>query len=418
MKKIRTLAVSAIALSLMSQGVFAQDITLKEAEKLTLETDPLSRNFNSSALAQEELAISAGQLPDPQISLGAMNLPADTFNTDQEAMTQFQVGITQQIPNFGVLDAKSEIATALSRVDKANKEARKLLSLKAVRLSWLEAIYWKKALLILEDYKGLVEDDIRSVKAIYSSGRFSAQSVIAAELSSSLLDDRSLDAIKKLDIAKANLSKWVGVNAATLSLPDNLPVFAKPLEEGAFLQVVKAHPSLKVFYEKEEVSNKKVKLAEADYGPKFGVGASYGYRRDTPMGDTRADLVSLKLSMSVPLFTGQRQDRNLSARKHQAAAARLRGDEQLRELIRQYNIEIATYEKTQKRLLNYDEQVLKRAKDNVSAAMTAYQYDASDFDNLVRAHVSELEAQLNRLRLEIDKSKSLVRLQYLQGETL
>jgi len=418
MNKIRALAVSALALSLMSSGAFAQELTLSEAEKLTLETDPLSRKFQSSALAQEDLAVSAGQLPDPKISLGALNLPTDTFNTDQEAMTQFQVGITQQIPNFDVLDAKTEIATALSRVDSANEEARKLLSLKAVRLSWLDAIYWKKALLILEDYKDLVEDDIRSVQAIYSSGRISAQRVIAAELASSLLDDRSLGAIKNLDIAKANLSKWTGENSAARTLSDNTPVFAKPFKEDDFLRAVKDHPTLKVFNEKEAVSERKVKLAEADYGPKFGVGASYGYRQDTPMGETRSDLVSLKFSMSLPFFTGPRQDRKLSARKHQAAAARLRAEEQLRELTRQYHIETAAYERTQQRLLNFDEQVLKRAKDNVSAAITAYQYEASDFDALVRARVSELEAQLKRLRLEIDSSKSLVRLQYLQGETL
>jgi len=418
MLKFRTLSVSALALTLFTSGVYAQDLSLTEAEKLTLTADPLSRQFQSKALAQEDLAIAQGQLPDPMISLGALNLPTDTFNTDQEAMTQFQVGITQQIPNFETLDAKSEIAVALSRVDKANEEARKLLSLKAVRLSYLEALYWKKALLILEDYKDLVEDDIRSVQASYSSGRISAQRVIAAELASSLLDDRSLNAIKKLDIAKANLSKWTGENAEARTLPDDLPVISKPLSEADFLNALKKHPTLKVFNEQEEASNNRVKLAEADFGPKFGVGASYGYRQDTPMGDTRADLVSIKLSMSVPLFTEKRQDRKLSARKHQAAAARLKADEQLRELTRQYQIETAAYERTQQRLLNFDEQVLKRAKDNVSAAITAYQYEASDFDELVRARVAELEARLKYVRLEIDSSKSLVRLQYLQGETL
>ena len=418
MLKFRTLSVSALALTFFTSGVYAQDLSLTEAEKLTLVADPLSRQFQSKSLAQEDLAIAQGQLPDPMISLGALNLPTDTFNTDQEAMTQFQVGITQQIPNFDTLDAKSEIAVALSRVDKANEEARKLLSLKAVRLSYLEALYWKKALLILEDYKDLVEDDIRSVQASYSSGRISAQRVIAAELASSLLDDRSLDAIKKLDIAKANLSKWTGENAEARTLPDDLPVISKPLSEADFLNVLKKHPTLKVFNEQEEASNKRVKLAEADFGPKFGVGASYGYRQDTPMGDTRADLVSFKFSMSVPLFTEKRQDRKLSARKHQAAAARLRADEQLRELTQEYRSEIANYNRTKERLDNFESQILKRAQDNVSAAITAYQYEASDFDELVRARVAELEARLKHLRLQVDSSKSLARLQYLQGETL
>lgn len=418
MRKIHTLIITAMALTVVSTGAYAQEITLQEAENLSLKSDPLAQQFQNRALAQEEMAIAEGQLPDPQLSLGALNLPTDTFNTDQEAMTQLQIGVFQQIPNFGILDAKTGIATALSRVDRANEEARKLMTLQAVRLSWLDALYWKKSLLILEDYKQLVDDDIRSVQAIYSSGRISAQRVIAAELAASLLDDRSLNTLKKLDIAKANLSKWMGQNALARTLQEEFPTFAKPYKEQSFLQALKSHPTLKTYAEQEEASNQRVKLAEADYAPKFGLGASYGYRQDTAKGDTRADLVSLKFSMSVPFFTGPRQDRKLSARKHQAAAARLRGDEQLRELTRLYYVEKSTYEHTQQRMLNFDEQVLKRAKDNVTAAITAYQYEASDFDELVRARVSELEAQLKRLRLEIDSSKSLIRLQYLQGETL
>ncbi|WP_417822428.1 TolC family protein [Terasakiella sp.] len=418
MRKLRTLSVSFLTLSLFSTVVFAQELSLSEAENLTLAADPLSKQFQSNSKAQEELAIAEGQLPDPMISLGALNLPTDTFNTDQEAMTQFQVGITQQIPNFSALDAKSEIASALSRVDQANETTRKLLSLKAVRLSYLEALYWKKALLILEDYRDLVEDDIKSVQASYSSGRISAQRVLAAELASSLLDDRSLDALKNLDVTKANISKWIGENANARTLPDDLPVLDLPLNEIAFLDALTQHPSLKMFNEQEEASKERVKLAEADYAPKFGVGASYGYRQDTPMGQERADLVSFKLTMSIPLFTEKRQDRKLSASKHQAAAARLRANEQLRELTQEYRSEIANYTRTQERLENFETQILKRAQDNVSAAITAYQYEASDFDELVRARVAELEARLKHLRLQIDSSKSLARLQYLQGETL
>jgi outer membrane protein TolC len=418
MKKLHTLALIAMALTALSIRVYAQELTLKEAEKISLDSDPLARQFQSRVLAQENMAIADGQLPDPQLSFGALNIPTDTFNTDQEAMTQFQVEVFQQIPNFGTLNAKTEIASALSRIDKANAAERKLVTLKAVRLSWLDAIYWKKALLILEDYKFIIEDDIRSIQAKYSSGRINAQRVIEAELASSLLDDRALDAIKELDSAKANLSKWIGENAEARILPDILPVIAKPLQAEAFHQELKNHPTLKVYDEQEAASNERVKLAEAAYGPKFGVGAAYGYRQDTPKGETRSNLVSFKFSMSVPFFTGARQDRKLSARKHEAAAARLSAEEQLRELTRQYQMETVAYERTQQRLLNFDEQVLKRAKDNVSAAIAAYQYEASDFDALVRARVSELETQLKHLRLEVESLKSLVRLQYLQGETL
>jgi hypothetical protein len=47
-------------------------------------------------------AVAAGRaaeaLPDPVLRLGAANLPTDSFAFNQEAMTQFQVGLSQAIP--------------------------------------------------------------------------------------------------------------------------------------------------------------------------------------------------------------------------------------------------------------------------------------------------------------------------------
>ncbi len=40
----------------------------------------------------------ASSLPDPMLSLGFANLPTDTFDFDQEPMTQFKVGVSQVFP--------------------------------------------------------------------------------------------------------------------------------------------------------------------------------------------------------------------------------------------------------------------------------------------------------------------------------
>ena len=40
----------------------------------------------------------SGQLPDPKLKIGVMNLPLDSFERDQEAMTQLQLGLQQAFP--------------------------------------------------------------------------------------------------------------------------------------------------------------------------------------------------------------------------------------------------------------------------------------------------------------------------------
>lgn len=76
----------------------AAGLSLEQAIAVAQANDPWIRGslHQQSALASER--ISAGALPDPMITAGFANLPTDSFHFDQEAMTQFKVGISQRIP--------------------------------------------------------------------------------------------------------------------------------------------------------------------------------------------------------------------------------------------------------------------------------------------------------------------------------
>ena len=43
-----------------------------------------------------ESAVAEAELPDPQLRFGALNVPTDSFDLDQEPMTQVQIGLRQQ----------------------------------------------------------------------------------------------------------------------------------------------------------------------------------------------------------------------------------------------------------------------------------------------------------------------------------
>jgi hypothetical protein len=47
-------------------------------------------------------------LPDPKVSLGIMNLPTDTWDLDQEGMTQLKVGVSQMFPRGDSLEIKKD----------------------------------------------------------------------------------------------------------------------------------------------------------------------------------------------------------------------------------------------------------------------------------------------------------------------
>nr|PMI81141.1 hypothetical protein BCU36_13460 [Vibrio lentus] len=68
-------------------------------------------------------------------------------------------------------------------------------------------------------------------------------------------------------------------------------------------------------------------LAEQAYTPQFGVEVMYAHRQANNMaGEPASDLVSAYLTVDTPLFTGNRQDKNLSAAQYQVGAAKSQKD--------------------------------------------------------------------------------------------
>ena len=80
------------------QGTPANYLFIENAMATAVDGNPSLAEMQSRYEALAEIPSQMGTLPDPVISLNAMNLPTDTFNLGQEAMTQMQAGISQAIP--------------------------------------------------------------------------------------------------------------------------------------------------------------------------------------------------------------------------------------------------------------------------------------------------------------------------------
>ena len=99
---MRILITSLFLLSLGMGGTiaFAQSrpeaLTLEGAIALAIDADPWLSGSQYTQEALTDEATAAATLPDPRVSLMAGNFPVDTFDINQEAMTQLSVGVTPE----------------------------------------------------------------------------------------------------------------------------------------------------------------------------------------------------------------------------------------------------------------------------------------------------------------------------------
>ncbi|GAK33004.1 copper transporter [Iodidimonas nitroreducens] len=387
-----------------------QPLHLDEAVMTALQIDdPSVVLHREQAKALDDQSVAQSQLPDPQISVRMQNLPT-SFDPDQEAMTQYQTMVRQSFPAGRTLALRHDQKQAEARGANLAASLRQLEIIRDTRLAWLEIFYWTRARERILKSRDAVTDLLQSSAASYGSGSGSSQSVWRTDLELSLLDDRLIEAERKLDMAKADLARAIGATEASRPVPPNLP----PLKHPEMIDALEAglinHPVILAADSQIEAQDHAVDLARQHYKPDWSVEAGYGVR-----GGNRDDFISAGITLDIPLFTAKRQDRSLSAARHERQAARLSREARLLDLKQLLQRSHAAWQRLAERKALYQKAVIIKAEQTAQASALAYQNGLADFPELIRARLAELDAQLTLDRLSIDHLQAQAHLLFFEG---
>jgi len=407
-------------LSLPGIGICADvSLSLQQAEQAALEQDPVIKSHLENARAFEDESVAAGEWPDPKLKFGFLSVPTDTYDLDQEPMTQFVLGYQQALPRGDSNRLMTAARQAQAQMKHADVALRQRMVQLNVRKAWYRVYLQDQSLKIIQQNRQLVKQQLRVSQSLYAAGKSQQQDVLQAELELSLLDDRIEQVGSMQQQSRAMLAKWVGDELAVLPLadPDGFPRNAVHRDIDELLLVLDDHPELKKTAAKIEASEKQVDLARQLYKPRWSFDVTYGRRDGVNMdGSDRADFLSALVNVDLPIFTEQNQDRILSARRSQLQAVRYEKTDTQLNLVASLKQTYARYSKLQQRVQLYDRQVLPQARQNARAAFNGYQSGVVSFNALTRARSAELKAELQHLNLMVEQAIAYAEIRFLAGE--
>jgi len=394
-----------------------QVLSLAEAERLAQELDPSSKRLTSLALAMKERSVADGQLPDPKFRFGLMNFPTDTFNRDQEPMTQIQLGMQQMIPRGDSLNIKTRRSLSQASSNEYRALDRQRLIQKQVRLKWLELFYWNRAQEVVEKNRGLFEQLVEVSQYHYASGRRNQQDVLRAQLELSKLDDRILEIKTRQEKIRAELGVLIGLGPVSIHLPEELPSLELSVSLEQLSGALPQHPKVLVAKAQVAAGKQGVELAREAYKPGWMLGVTYGVRDgQNPNGSDRPDFLSVGVTVDIPLFREKRQDRRLAASQLRLGAHKLNMDQKHLDLKQMLERDYAEWQRLEQRNNLYRDVLMAQAKQNTEASLFAYQNDRTDFATLMQARITELNTRLKSIRINVNRVKAQARLHYLSGE--
>ncbi|MFQ3201604.1 MAG: outer membrane protein TolC [Zhongshania sp.] len=419
-----------VALGLLASTplVFAQEpaseLSLNSAIAAAIASDPWLNGSRHRENALSSESVSAASLPDPKISLTAGNFPVDTLDINQEAMTQLAVAVSQTFPRGDSLSLSSRQKRELAAEEPMLRLDREAKVAATVTQLWLEKFKAQESIRLIERDRSLFEQLVDAARASYSSalGRARQQDLIRAQLELARIDDRLTVLQQQQETTQRRLSEWIGVRGH-LPLAPLLPNDALLLAVSAVsvpvssarsrYELISLHPLLQAFDQRINAMQTGVELVRQKYQPEWGLTAQYGYRDDDSLGRHRADLFSIGVSVDMPLFTANRQDKDVSAAVSRAEA--IKTDKQLlsRQLMASLEMAIVQLQRLNQRLALYENQLLPQMALQAEAALTAYDSDDGDFAEAVRARIAQLNAKIEALVITVEQQQTIVKINYL-----
>ncbi len=412
---------TSICLGLLCLAPFpvlaGEGLGLADAEQLALVLDPEIARIEARREAMGERAVAAGQLPDPGIKMGVMSLPVDSFQLDQEPMTQLVLGAQQMFPAGQTRALREEQMTVQAEVQTAMANDRRRQVVAEVRRLWFELAYKETAARNERSQLALYQGLSDTVENRYTNGLGGQQEIVRVQLEQDMLREKLIVLNREAAALRASLSEWLGEPAYGELDLDEMELPALPASE-SLIQRIAANPMVQADQVQIQVSEVGQQLARERYKPDWGIEVSYGWRDDiAAMGGSQSDFLSAMLMFSVPMFTADRQDRVAAAAAAETRAARHQVKNRQRILLARVQAAYERYNAQLEMLTLYREEVLPASRANVTATLNAYQGQRASFDEYIRAENTALEKTLRAARLQTDKLKIQAEILYFVGDT-
>jgi outer membrane protein TolC len=392
-------------------------LTLAEAERIAIEQDAVLRQLGAEAAAMRDRAISDSQLMDPKLRVGAVNVPVDSMSLSAEDMTMVEIGVSQEFPAAGTRRLTRQRMEQSAAATDASARDRGRTVQREVRRVWTELAYVTGARELLVSQQSWVEQMRASARARYASGEGRQLDLLQAGLDAAMLREQQLDLDRDEAMRRAQLGRWIGDEAARDATGFALPGRAEPLPLDVLDGRLMANPAQASVELRIDAAKTAVSLAEQRRKPGWMLDLSYGLRNgEDPSGMTRSDMVSAMVTMDLPLFRGNRQDREVSAAVAEARAMHEMHDDHRREMHAMLEEAWSTARKTGELEKFYESDLLPLAEQSVQAALLAWGSNRAMIDDVVAARRAALETRLKHLRLAADRAQAQYDIDYLAGE--
>ena len=410
------LLILALALVAPSGVASAADapLTLAEAQRRAVARSTLLPAQDAAATAAREMAVAAGQWPDPVLKIGVDNLPVsgeDAWSFTKDFMTMARIGVMQEILSSSKREVRAQRYEREAARAEVEKSAVAATVARDAALAWIDRYYAERTVALIAQQAAEAGLEIESAELAYRTGRGPQADIFAARGARASLQEKASDAKRRVATATTMLARWVGPGAdAPLA---GAPEFGSvPLDRSHLADQLARHPQIATLAQAESVAEAEAKVAQADRDPNWSVEVYYQQR-----GPGYGNMMSFGVNVPLPWDRANRQDRDVAAKLALADQARAQREDALRTHVAEVQAMLEEWENGRERLSLYAESLLPLARERTEAAVTAYRSGRGALADVLAARRNELDVRRDELMLERETARLWAQLAFFEIDT-
>lgn len=370
------------------------------------------------ARAAEARVPGARRPPDPKLQLGFMGRELPSLRP-MAPLGMTQLELMQMIPVAGKLGLAGRVAEAQAAAARSRAvDVRWDLRAQAA-MAFYDLYQADRALVVATDTRRLLQDIAATAQTMYAVGEGRQPDVLRAQVEIARMTE---DIVRMETMRTAMAARLAGLlnvapdpapaSPVLPALPDELP----PLD--SLIRMAEAgRPMIQAGLEEVRGAEAATELARRELWPDLEVGVQYGWQRD-PMGTGTAQMGSLMIGASIPVFARSRQ---LQMRE-EAAAMEAMAEADVASMRAETRGRVAEAHADWRRARNlsalYRGTILPQARATVTSSLASYRVGDVNFMTLLDNQMTVNRYQQELLALEAEQGKALAELEMLIGREL
>jgi outer membrane protein TolC len=323
----------------------------------------------------------------------------------RDFMTMRRIGVMQEF----VRDEKREIKgrraeNELYREQAMLGDAQAALR-REVAQAWIERYFAERMAKVVGEQYAETDLQRESLQAGLRSGKTQPADLLAVQVNLQSLLDRRAEYLRQAARATALLSRWLGAESARPLAA--LPARPLPAQHHDVATHAEKHPHLQTLERKIEVARNDAALARAANKPDWSLEVAYAQR-----GPQYSNMLSVQVSIDLPLFQANRQGRSVAAKMAQVEQARALKEDALRQHLAEARATWADWDAATARLLRFDEALLPLSRERSQLALAAYRGGQGSLAAALEARRVEIELRLQQLQLAAEQGRAYAQLLY------